>query len=61
MGLFFIWLALTIGFMFLCFILNDIKIELRYRNILMEKQNQLLKHGSIWDYKKQQQQNEQLY
>jgi len=61
MGLFFIWLALTIGFMFLCFILNDIKTELRYRNILMEKQNQLLKHGSIWDYKKQQQQNEQLY
>lgn len=43
MGTFFIWLSLTLGFMFLFFSLWDIKIELRYRNTLMEEQNDLLK------------------
>ena len=40
MDVFFIVISILIGFMFTIFALNDIKIELRYRNILLEKQNE---------------------
>lgn len=29
-----------------CMLLSDIKIELRYRNTLLEKQNDILKQGN---------------
>lgn len=39
----FIALILCVGFIGLGWILTDIKIELRYKNILLEKQNEILK------------------
>jgi hypothetical protein len=42
MGLYFIWLTLSVGFVLIACILQDIKIELRLRNKLLEKQNEIL-------------------
>jgi hypothetical protein len=42
MGIFFIWFSLSLGSMFTVFALIDIKIELRWRNRLLEKQNEIL-------------------
>lgn len=42
MGLFFIWITLSLGLLFITLVLTDIKIELRWRNRLLEKQNEIL-------------------
>jgi hypothetical protein len=42
MVLYFIWLTFSIIGIMICFILSEIKIELRYRNILLRKQNDIL-------------------
>jgi hypothetical protein len=42
MGMFFIWISLSVGFMFTIFALLDIRTELRWRNRLLEKQNEIL-------------------
>jgi hypothetical protein len=42
MGIFFIWFSLSVGFMFTIFVLLDIRTELRWRNRLLEKQNEIL-------------------
>ena len=46
MGLFFIWFSLSSGFIFTVLVLHDIKIELRWRNRLLEKQNEILKQNN---------------
>jgi hypothetical protein len=43
MEMYFIWLSLTTGFVFTIFALIDIKRELKLRNGLLEKQNEILK------------------
>jgi hypothetical protein len=43
MEMYFIWLSLTIGFVFTIFALIDIKRELKLRNGLLEEQNEILK------------------
>jgi hypothetical protein len=43
MGLFFIFMTLLIGIIFISLILQDIKIELKYRNQLLEEQNEIIK------------------
>lgn len=42
MGIFFIWLSLSVGFIFTIFALLDIRTELRWKNKLLEKQNEIL-------------------
>ena len=42
MGMFFIWISLSVGFMFTIFALLDIRTELRWRNRLLEKHNEIL-------------------
>lgn len=37
-----IGIIITLGFYFICFLLHDIKIELRYRNRLLEIENKYL-------------------
>jgi len=41
MGLFFIWLTLSITTIIIGWGFNDIKIELRYRNSLLVEQNDI--------------------
>jgi hypothetical protein len=41
MGLFFIWMTLVIATIIVALNLQDIKIELKYRNSLMEDQNKI--------------------
>jgi len=43
MGLFFIWLTLLFASIMVVFKLHDIVIELRYKNRLVEDQNEILK------------------
>jgi hypothetical protein len=43
MGLFFIWLTLSIATIIVAWKLQDIVIELRYKNSLVENQNEILK------------------
>jgi len=42
MGIFFIWFSLSVGFIFTISALLDIRTELRWRNRLLEKQNEIL-------------------
>jgi hypothetical protein len=42
-GLYFIWMTLTIGTIITAWKLQDIKIELRYKNTLLEDQNEILR------------------
>jgi hypothetical protein len=42
MGLFFIFMALVVFGTIICIILDNIKIELKYRNTLLEEQNEIL-------------------
>lgn len=42
MGIFFIWFSLSVGFIFTIFTLLDIRTELRWKNRLLEKQNEIL-------------------
>lgn len=44
MGLYFIFLTLLFFGVIISFILSDIKIELKYRNTLLEEQNEILKN-----------------
>jgi hypothetical protein len=41
-----IGITIFLGFYFVILLLQNIKIELRYRNILLEKQNEILKGGN---------------
>lgn len=41
-----IGITIFLGFYFVIVLLQDIKIELRYRNVLLEKQNEILKGGN---------------
>jgi len=43
MGIYFIWATLSIGVIAIAWLLSDIRIELRYRNTLAEKQIDILK------------------
>jgi hypothetical protein len=42
MGIYLIWASITIGFIYISFILWDIKLTLNYRNELLEEQNDIL-------------------
>ena len=42
MGIFFIWFSLSVGFIFTIFTLLDIRTELRWKNRVLEKQNEIL-------------------
>jgi hypothetical protein len=41
-----IGITIFLGFYFVIVLLQDIKIELRHRNSLLEKQNEILKGGN---------------
>ena len=41
-----IGIIIFLGFYFVCFLLHNITIELRYRNHLLEKQNEILQGGN---------------
>jgi hypothetical protein len=43
-----IGITIFLGFYFVILLLQNIKIELRYRNILLEKQNEILKGDNKW-------------
>ncbi len=44
MGTYFIFLSITILGIIIAIILDNIKIELKYRNTLLEKQNEILEN-----------------